>query len=61
MDEKTAWDVYFAGICSIRFHPKNDDNHPAESEVAYAATVADLMMRQRKKRWERGQQQQRQQ
>ncbi len=51
MDEKTAWDIYFAGIASIRFHPRNDNGHRAYEEVEYAATVADLMMIERKKRW----------
>ncbi len=48
--EISVWDVYFAGIASIRFHPKNDHHHPPESEIEFAATIADLMMIERRKR-----------
>ena len=57
MDEKTAWDMYFASICAIRFHPKNvppgetldeDELH----EIDFAAHVADEMLRiRRTKQW----------
>lgn len=52
MDEKTAWDMYFAGIASIRFHPRNDkpDDTIAE-KVENAAKIADHMVIQRRKRW----------
>ncbi len=56
MDEKTAWDIYFAGIASIRFHPKNVP--PGETldedelnELDLAANVANEMLSIRRKRW----------
>lgn len=50
-EQMTVWDLYFAGIASIRFHPKNDcsDKSP-EAEVALAAEVADMMMEAREAR-----------
>ncbi len=57
MDDKTAWDVYFAGVCSIRFHPKNDMEGNADAdEIEYAAQIADTMLKERKKRWPAGEQ-----
>lgn len=53
MDLRSIWDIYFAGICSIRFHPRNDANvsSPAK-EVEWAADIADLMVLERSKRWD---------
>jgi hypothetical protein len=50
MSEQEAWDIYFASICSLRHHPKNDDEHRAD-QVVYAARVADQMLVERRKRW----------
>ena len=45
-----VWDMYFASICSLRFHPRNRVDDPA-AEVSKAADIADLMMKEREKRW----------
>ena len=45
-----VWDLYFASICSLRFHPRNDRYYAEEQEVTYAAKIADLMMIEREKR-----------
>lgn len=37
------WCMFFSGICSLRFHPKNYVKD-VEGEVVYAAEVADLML-----------------
>lgn len=43
-----AWDMYFAGICSFQFHPKNA---PADRlSVEQCAEIADMMMVERDKR-----------
>ena len=39
-----VWDMYFAAVCSIRFHPRNDDNCDVVNEVMFAKMVADKMM-----------------
>lgn len=51
MDDQTAWDIYFAGIASIRFHPANDQNHSNENRtIEWAGNMADLMLTERRKR-----------
>ena len=43
-----TWDLYFASICSLRFHPRNDENIESYvKEVEFAAAIADLMMKER--------------
>lgn len=53
MDELTAWDIYFAGIASIRFHPKNElpTEHDQLLELDFAARMADDMLTIRKLKW----------
>lgn len=52
MDDKTAWDVYFAGIASIRFHPANDANTKDNlAEVKKAAAIANMMINERRRQW----------
>ena len=50
MDKETAWDVYFSSICSLRFHPRNEIESYVK-EVEFAATIADLMLSEKEKRW----------
>jgi hypothetical protein len=50
MDEQIAWDIYFSSICSLRFHPRNDDRAPVRANVEFAAQVADMMIEERRKR-----------
>ncbi len=52
MDEKTAWDIYFASICSFKFHPRNEGKHADQTHVDHAAMVADKMLVERRKRWD---------
>ena len=55
MDDQNAWDIYFASVCAMRFHPKNigetsldeDELH----EIDFAAVVADEMLKIRKEKW----------
>lgn len=49
----TVWDLYFAAVCSIRFHPANANAvsmRPEEVEVqiAFALMIVDQMMEARK-------------
>lgn len=53
MDEQQVWDLYFVGICSIRFHPRNEmDTDEMMEEVQLASEVADWMLHIRRKRWQ---------
>lgn len=47
-----VWDLYFSAVCSLRFHPRNDGRNHPETEIEYAAKLADLMVEQRNKRWQ---------
>lgn len=51
MDEKEFWELAFITVCSMRFHPRNDDNNTWQRETALAASVADEMLKLRKQRW----------
>ena len=44
MDDESFWDLAFATVVSIRFHPKNDGAHHPKSEVEFSADVADIML-----------------
>ena len=50
MDDQQFWDLAFATVTSIRFHPRNDKEVTARSQVEFAATVADLMVAERRLR-----------
>ncbi len=51
MTEQEAWDIYFGGICSIRFHPRDDTAQSNDwAKINRAAKIADLMIEQRRKR-----------
>lgn len=50
MDDQNAWDIYFASICSLRFHPRNDEKGSTEMNIEFAAKVADKMLEERRKR-----------
>lgn len=55
MDDQQFWDMAFAAVCSLRFHPRNDEfNEMADDEVSFAADIADLMIRERRKRCQDG-------
>ncbi len=57
MTEQDAWDIYFSGICSIRFHPRDDTARSNDwAKVERAANIADMMLQQRKIRWQDGEQ-----
>jgi len=45
----SVWDVFFAGICSIHFHPKYAVDDPA-ALIRMCASIADLMMIEHDKR-----------
>lgn len=53
MTNEKLWSMYFVGICSIRFHPKNDALQEGSDTnvVHYAATIADKMLDEHHKRW----------
>ncbi len=56
MDEKHAWDIYFASICSMRFHPRNVPggetlDEDELNEIDLAANVAEEMLVIRRKKW----------
>lgn len=46
MDDKQVWDLFFAGVVSIRCHPRNLENDwtKANAEIEFAARIADRMM-----------------
>ncbi len=57
IDEQHAWDIYFASIASMRFHPRNipfgetlDEDELNEIDLAKA--VADEMLRIRRQTWD---------
>lgn len=50
MDDEKYWAIYFAGICSLQFHPRNPATHFKE-RIAMAADVADQMLAEHAKRW----------
>ncbi len=56
MTPAEAWDIYFASVAGIRFHPKNVppgetlDGHEL-NELDLAAKAADEMLKIRQKRW----------
>ncbi len=47
MDEKTAWDIYFAGVVAMQYHP----GYTVEKKLSLleCAEVANSMVEQRKK------------
>ena len=51
MTDFEFWELAFCGIASIRLHPRNDENGTARQEVEFAASVADLMLEERRERW----------
>ncbi len=52
-DDDLIWDMYFAGICAMQFHPKNHENYINNEQtlVDYCSEVADTMLAKRKERW----------
>ncbi len=51
MTDTEAWDIYFGGICSIRFHPRDDSPRSNDwAKVERAANIADLMIEARRAR-----------
>lgn len=56
MDDEQLWSIYFAGVASIRMHPRNDYNALIHREalkdtIRFAATVADEMLNEHHKRF----------
>lgn len=54
MNEETVWAIYFAGIASLKFHPRNQENivktgFPAQ--LIEAALIADRMLDLHKERF----------
>lgn len=61
MDDKTAWDLYFANLTAMRFHPKNDAHtRDLVPVIAWCAHIASKMVEQRNRTWPPGSQQERQ-
>ncbi len=50
MTETETWDIYFSGICAIRFHPRDDGRIDDIAKVKRAAKIADLMIKARRAR-----------
>lgn len=56
MDDKQfkayVWDVYFAGVCAIQFHPANSRVFGPDVKriIETSANIADLMLQERNKR-----------
>lgn len=55
-EEQKIWAIYFAGIASLRFHPRNimlplGDFKAEESALVYSAFIADLMLALHKERF----------
>lgn len=54
MDEETTWAIYFAGIASLKFHPRNvmvPGEVFEDSALAHSAHVADKMLKLHKERY----------
>ena len=43
MDNKQIWTIYFTGVTSIQWHPKNQNN-PERLTLEQCATIADEML-----------------
>lgn len=50
MNDETIWAIYFANLCGIHFHPKNEVPAP-RTLIKVCAELADHMMEQHHKRW----------
>lgn len=50
MDDEKWWAIYFAGIASLQFHPRNPATHFNE-RIKMAADIADRMLLEHAKRW----------
>lgn len=48
MDLQTAWAMYFAGIVSFQYHPRNEEAE--RKPIADCARIADEMLEEHKKR-----------
>lgn len=54
MDDEQIWSIYFAGVCSMQYHPRNNINYRDEREflaITWAANAADAMLAEHHKRW----------
>ncbi len=51
MDEKLAWDIYYAQICSWGLHPGWQKYATKAPTIEECAEMADAMLEQRKERW----------
>jgi len=50
VEQQLVWDIFFAQICTIRFHPVEGRPLNVKEEIHFAAEVADQMMVLREKR-----------
>lgn len=52
MDDEQTWSIYFAGICSMQFHPRNQTQGVTpDTLVTWAAKIADAMLQEHHDRW----------
>ncbi len=57
MDDKTAWDVYFASLAGWTLHPGYKRPGTEKLSIIDCAEKADQMLLERKRRWPDGLQQ----
>lgn len=54
MEKRHVWEIYFAGICSIQFHPANHilfDEELENKTLRRCVTIADKMLLEDEIRW----------
>lgn len=52
MDERTAWDIYFATLVGWQFHPGSRRDGSVPLTVPECAEIADLMLAVRRAKWD---------
>ena len=48
MTDQEFWDICFIQVIGIRLHPRNDENGTTRDQVEFAASVADLAIKERR-------------
>lgn len=54
MKDEQLWAIYFAGVCALRFHPRNDTPETPMLDrvrVKFAAGIADNMLAEHRTRF----------